>query len=445
MVEDGLIVEDLARGNGSLSALLDGVEEASDLLLLAGRHAALLGNLLDLGLDLLACDLVIDNEIAADGAVPALGGGDAEASLGAVDDGVARGVEVHSPGNAEIEDDAALKANERRGEIVNAERIGKLGTAEFLICNVVRILAEEVGGVARDRQRLGMSEGVENHIERVATDVAERAETARVLCDEGGLISLVADGNTATAAAARLNVVYLAEDARLNNVAHHLHILVESRLEADGEHLARLLLCSHNLDSLVECDGKGLLEKNVKSCLKCRDSAGGVLAVIGADGHGVELQGLIIDHLNAVLVVALNLGFMVNIKEFACSTSDNIRACDDLHVGLLEICIHVRECNAAGAYDTDSYLLRGIDLLYLLIFLESVKICHNSSPFLVFLYLVYSSTIFWLLQGIFVNILKKEKETARTPEGAIAPLPLCVTKLFPIREHHKKWDLSTCF
>ena len=108
-VDDSLIVEDLAGGNGSGAAVLYSVAEGADLLV---EEAALGLDDRDHGLGLLAANLVIELHCAANGAVPALGGGDAQTALGTQNDGVTGGVHIHGPRDTEVQHDAALKAYE---------------------------------------------------------------------------------------------------------------------------------------------------------------------------------------------------------------------------------------------------------------------------------------------------------------------------------------------
>ena len=92
MIQNSLVVQDLGGRNGSGAAILYRIAEGADLLIEVRGCTGLGNDLGDLGLNLLARNLVVDGQVAADGAVPALGGGDTKAALGTVDDGITGGV-----------------------------------------------------------------------------------------------------------------------------------------------------------------------------------------------------------------------------------------------------------------------------------------------------------------------------------------------------------------
>jgi hypothetical protein len=74
VVKNSLVVNNLRGRNRSRSSVLASIKEGSDLLIKDGGLAGLGEDLRDLGLNLLACYLVINYKIAADSTVPALGG-----------------------------------------------------------------------------------------------------------------------------------------------------------------------------------------------------------------------------------------------------------------------------------------------------------------------------------------------------------------------------------
>ena len=155
VVEDRLVVKDLARGNGSRGTVLDGVKEGTDLLIEVRGRTCCGNDLRNLGLHLLACHLVIQNEIAADGTVPALGRGDTETALSAENDGITGSVDIHRPSDTEVDDNTALKTDKACGEIVNAEELRILGVTGSHVVGVLRIGAEERRLIARNGVGLG--------------------------------------------------------------------------------------------------------------------------------------------------------------------------------------------------------------------------------------------------------------------------------------------------
>ena len=144
------------------------------------------------------------------------------------------------------------RAYKRSGEIVNAEACGVLSSSVMRIGgSILRIGAEEVGGVARNGQRLRIADRVEHHVQRIAADVAQSADTSGALLDEGAV------RDAATTAAAGLDVIDLAQHAGLSTMRlDHLHVGVIAGLEADGQDLAALLLGAADFNGLVQSNGK---------------------------------------------------------------------------------------------------------------------------------------------------------------------------------------------
>ena len=176
--------------------------------------------------------------------------------------------------------------------------------------------------------------------------------------------------------AAGLDVVDLAELARLADLLDHLHISVKSGLEADGEDLAALLFCLHNLNSLVEGYGEGLLEEHVYALLECVNCGLCVLTVVGADRNCVESEGLVVEHFLVGSVFGLDAFNAVLFEELCCLAGNEVCACNDLNVGLIEVSLHVRVCDPAASDDTDAKLPGGIDLGLNLSF-KGIKSCHR--------------------------------------------------------------------
>ena len=145
-VDDCLVVENLGSGDGCGTAGLDSVEEGTDLSLEETALAVILKDRNN-GFGLSTAYIVVKNHGTANGAVPAVSGRNAESTFGTEDDGVTGSVNVHSPCNSEVEDDAAFETDERCCEIVNGET--------SCICTVVLgILAEEIGNITGYGQRL---------------------------------------------------------------------------------------------------------------------------------------------------------------------------------------------------------------------------------------------------------------------------------------------------
>ena len=116
-VDDRLIVEDLGCGNRCGTALLDRIDERTNLVEeeVSARQDR------DLGLSADAADVVIERHRSADGAVPAVGRGDTERAVLTEDDGITGGIGVHCPGNTEVKDDSALETDECCCKVIYAE------------------------------------------------------------------------------------------------------------------------------------------------------------------------------------------------------------------------------------------------------------------------------------------------------------------------------------
>ncbi len=147
------------------------------------------------------------------------------------------------------------------------------------------ILAEEIGSIAGYGQRPGIAHGVQQHVQRVAADVAHGADAAGLLVDECGAVR---GRDAGPAAAAGLDIVNLAQLAGIYDLLDALHVGAHSGLEADGEDFAALLLGAHDFHGFVHGNGKGLLQHDMDTVLQCVDGAGSVLTVIGADTDGIQ-------------------------------------------------------------------------------------------------------------------------------------------------------------
>ena len=118
VIDNSLVVYNLRGGNGSFAACVDCIEEGTNLLVEASLRILENRNFCKCGL---TCNVVVNLHRTANGAVPALGGRNAQTALGTQNDGVTGGVHVHCPSNSEVENDTALETNECSCEIVNAE------------------------------------------------------------------------------------------------------------------------------------------------------------------------------------------------------------------------------------------------------------------------------------------------------------------------------------
>ena len=300
------------------------------------------------------------------------------AALGAQDDGVTRGVDVHGPCDTEVQDDAAFQTDESSGEIVHLELLSIVLHATVGIVGVVRTLAEEGRLVAGNGQGLGIADGIEDHVQGVAADIAQSAQACGAVFDEGGTEG---SGDASAAAAAGLDVVDVAQDAGLDDLLDHLHVLVHTGLEADGNHLAGLLLGLADSDGLFQGDAHGLLQQDVQAGLQRVDGALGMGAVVGADADGVQVQGLVGQHLG-VVAVALNAFHAQVCEELLSLAGDQVGTCHDLNVGLLQVADHVSLGDPAAADDTDADLLGSVNIAGGLYIFETIQnaFCHFCFP-----------------------------------------------------------------
>ena len=260
---------------------------------------------------------------------------------------------MHRPGDAEIEDDAALKTDERRRKVLDVETRRVLGIVVF------RIGAEIVGGVAGGRQRLRIADGVEDHIERIAADVSHRADAGSLVLDEGAV------RDAAASAAAGLDVVDLAEFPRLYDLLDHFHILVHTGLETDRQDLAALLLGAHDLHRFLGGDAHRLFQKDVHALPERVNGRDRVLTVVGADRDRVQF--LVVEQF-LVARIAAHAFKTVSLEERLGFAGDQVRARDDLDVLHLLIAFDVRLGDPSGADDADLQLLSDF-LLFLDLFL----------------------------------------------------------------------------
>ena len=81
------------------------------------------------------------------------------------------------------------------------------------------------------------------------------------------------------------------------------------------------------------------------------DSAGSVLAVVGADADAVEI--LFVGDKLFVAVVASYAFNAVLLEESFGLAGNEVGACDDFNVGHMLVGFHMSVCNPAGTDDTD--------------------------------------------------------------------------------------------
>ena len=95
--------------------------------------------------------------------------------------------------------------------------------------------------------------------------------------------------------------------------------------------------------------------------LQSVDSGACVLTVVGADGNGVQLQGLVVQHLLVGGVIGLDALHAVLLEEGGGLTGDEVGTGHDLHVGHALVGIHVGVCDPAATDDTYTELSVGVN------------------------------------------------------------------------------------
>ena len=248
---------------------------------------------------------------------------------------------MHGPGNAEVEDDVAFQAHERCRKIFHAKARRVFGRGVELIgALILRVGAEEVGGIARNGEGLGIADGVEHHVQRIAADIAHGADAAGGLFDKGTV------RDAATAAAAGLDVIDLAQHTAVHDALDHLHVFIHARLEADGEQLAALFLGAHDFHSLFGGDAHGLFQQHVHTRVERVDGGLRVGHVIGAVAHRVELFRL--QHGGVVRVIPGALHAPLLSERFRLA-GDQVGQGDDFHIVHLEEALNMGFGDPAGA------------------------------------------------------------------------------------------------
>ena len=104
-----------------------------------------------------------------------------------------------------------------------------------------------------------------------------------------------------------------------------------------------------------------------------------MLTVVGADGHGVEIEALVVQHLLVGSVIGLDALNLVLLKESGGLAGDQIASCNDLHVGLLLEGAHVRAGDPAASDKANAQLFGSVNSLCFPDVLKRVQIliqCH---------------------------------------------------------------------
>ena len=209
--QDGLVVQDLADRHGGGSAVLVGIQERADLQIENIGSGFDDGNA---GFGLQTANLMIQGHRTANGAVPALGGGDTQTAFSTHDDGITGGIQVHCPGNAEVNHNVTFQTDETGCEVIDLKLLGIFLNTALHIVTVVGVGAEECGLITGNGQRLGIADGIENHVQGIAADVAQGAQTCGSILNEGGAIG---GRDASSAAAAGLDVVNLTQNAGIDD------------------------------------------------------------------------------------------------------------------------------------------------------------------------------------------------------------------------------------
>ena len=105
-----------------------------------------------------------------------------------------------------------------------------------------------------------------------------------------------------------------------------------------------------------------------------------MLAVVGADGHGIQLQALVIQHLLVGGIIGFDALHAIALEEGCRLAGNQVAARDQLDIGHPLVGINVRICDPAAPDDTDAQLAIGVDdLLDLLVCIIQLGIhflCH---------------------------------------------------------------------
>ena len=308
----------MIRGHGRGQLKDDSVQEGADFFV--EQAGLILIQNGDNSLHLLTGQVIIQGHRTADRAVPALGGRDAQGALGAQHHGVPGGVQVHGPGNAEVQHQPALQADKGRGEVIHIKARGVLGLL------VLSGGAKEVGGIPRGSQRPGIAHGVEHHVQGIASNVTQGADACGLFFNEGAV------GNAAAAASAGLDVIDFSQGARFHDLLDLLHVGVHARLKADGQQLAAGLLRADDVRRLLNRRGHRLFQQHIDARIERVDGTYRVLGVVGAYADCVQL--LVVQH-GLVVRIEIAAGHTIARGKFLSLAGDQVCHGNNLNIRLL--------------------------------------------------------------------------------------------------------------
>ena len=85
-----------------------------------------------------------------------------------------------------------------------------------------------------------------------------------------------------------------------------------------------------------------------------------MLTVVCTNANRIKLKTFIIKHFLVRRIVGFNAFKLIFFEKFASLAGYEVAACNNFNIGALEICLHVRIGNAAGADEADSDLSSGV-------------------------------------------------------------------------------------
>lgn len=129
-----------------------------------------------------------------------------------------------------------------------------------MLAIVFRFVAEIGAPDTGYSKGLGITDSIKNHVQRVAADIANSANTGSFIFNKAGAER---NWNPAAATTAGLNIVNFAQLAGLHNFLNLSHIRVKTGLEANGKHLAILLFGTADSDRFFQRDAHGLFQQHM--------------------------------------------------------------------------------------------------------------------------------------------------------------------------------------
>ena len=288
-------------------------------------------------------------------AVPAFRRRNSKTTLRTQDNGITRCIHVHGPCDTEVKHDIAFQTYESCCKIIYLEFLRILRFALSHIITVIRASSEEIGFITGYSQRLGITDGIQHHVQGIAADITKRTDTGRSILDKGGTERR---RDSPSSAASGLDIINLAKHAGLHDLLNHLHVFVQSGLEAYRHQLTTFFLSPSDGNSLIQSHTHGLLQKHMYALLKCINRTLCMGSVVCTYTDSIQFQRLVIQHLlMASVALCLYIKFL---KKSLSFPFHQIRTGYDLHICLLQIAGHMSLCNPTGSDDTYTHLLRGI-------------------------------------------------------------------------------------